>query len=109
MDTTDFNFEFYTEGFEEDPAIVAETRNRLEALTANHDDITGASVGLDEVTGSETPYLYRARVNVYMRPNDIVAVEKAPSIGQALDGALDAVERQVRQQREKLRERWKQP
>jgi hypothetical protein len=44
-----------------------------------------------------------------MRPEDVVAVEKGKAAEVALKGALDAVERQVRQRRDKLRQPWKQP
>lgn len=64
---------------------------------------------MEELTGSETPHSYQARVVVYMRPNDIAAVEKAPNPTTALQQALTTVERQVREYRQKLSERWKQP
>ncbi|MFN2283648.1 MAG: hypothetical protein ACK2UQ_04450 [Anaerolineae bacterium] len=44
-----------------------------------------------------------------MLPDSVVAVEKQETEIGALKGALSAVERQVRDYREKLAERWKQP
>jgi hypothetical protein len=44
-----------------------------------------------------------------MRPDNLASVEKAETDEGALKGALTAVERQVRESREKLRETWKQP
>jgi ribosome-associated translation inhibitor RaiA len=44
-----------------------------------------------------------------MRPDNVAAVEKGETIEAALNGALAAVERQVREYRNKLRERWKPP
>jgi hypothetical protein len=39
----------------------------------------------------------------------VAAVEKDETIEGALSGALDAVERQVRERRTKLAEHWKEP
>jgi hypothetical protein len=46
---------------------------------------------------------------VYVRPDNVAAVEKGGKAEEALKGALDAVERQVREYRNKLSEPWKQP
>ena len=105
----EFEFEFYSEAPDVDGDLREEAERRLWDLTEGHDDITGASVGIDELTGSETPHLYQARVVVFMRPNNITAVEKEEVAEFALKKALSAVERQVYEAREKLRETWKQP
>ena len=82
---------------------------RLRKLSKGNTDVTGASIILEHsVEGANTPYLYRARVVTYTRPNDIAATEEADTPLAALKGALDGVERQVREKREKLREQWKQ-
>ncbi len=109
MSQTDFSFEFLSEIEQPDERLRIEAEQRLRELTEGHKDIIGASVALEELTGSETPHRYQARVVVYMRPNDIAAVEKAPEPRTALQQALTAVEGQVRKYREKLSERWKQP
>lgn len=105
----EFAFEFYTEVPDADDALRLETDRRLRTLTEGHTDITGASVALEELTGETTPNRFQARVVVYMRPDNIASVEKAETAEGALKGALSAVERQVRQARDKLRETWKQP
>jgi hypothetical protein len=64
---------------------------------------------MEELTGGTTPHRYEVRVVAYMRPEHVVAVEKQETVEGALKGALNAVERQVRELRDKLRERWKQP
>jgi len=112
VDTMDFTFEFYNEAalpeaLESELRVEAE--NRLRRLTEGHTDITGASVSVDELTSSATPHRYEVRVVAYMRPEYVAAVEKQETVEGALKGALGAVERQVRELREKLRERWKQP
>jgi hypothetical protein len=109
----DFTFEFHTgipdlrDAFESE--LRAEAERQLLALAEGHTDLVGASVVLEQPAQAESAYLYQARVVVYGRPDQIAAVEKDETLEGALRGALDAVERQVRERREKLAERWKQP
>jgi len=112
MTMMDFTLEFRNEvGL---PANVkaemrSEAEKRLYALLEGHTDIVGAEVAIEELTGDTTPHMYEARVVVYMRPESVVAVEKQETAIGALKGSLSAVERQVRQYREKLGEPWKRP
>jgi ribosome-associated translation inhibitor RaiA len=112
-DELDFTLELHTEVQALSDIVEAElwdeADTRLRALVQGHTDLTGASVVIDEPAHTERPYIYRARVVAYIRPEDIVAVEKADSMLAALKGALTAVERQVREKREKLGRRWQQP
>lgn len=112
MDTQDFRLEFYNEAplLEElELELAAEADSRFRELAEGHTDIVGASVSVEELTGKETPHRYRVRAMVYMRPEDVVAIEKQETVKGTLKGALSAVERQVREYRQKLSERWKQP
>ena len=86
-----------------------EAARRLRALREGHTDMTSAEVAIEELAIDTTAHLYEARVAVYMRPDSVVAVEKQQTEMGALKGALSAVERQVREYREKLAESWKQP
>lgn len=101
------DFEFHVKGIELENVQRAETEGRLQKLAADHTDITGASVAVEVLPAATTPYSYQARVVVYMRPNDIAAVEKQETAMGAVRGALDAVERHIREYRAKLREPWK--
>jgi hypothetical protein len=111
--TLDFTFEFHTEIPDLRDAYLYELRTKAErqllALSEGHTDLTGASIALEKPAEAESAYLYQARVVVYARPEHVAAVEKDETIEGALSGALDAVERQVRERRAKLAERWKQP
>ena len=109
MNIPDFDFEFYTEIPDPGDRLRAEARDRLLALTEGHDDIIGASVAMEELTAERTPNRFQARVVAFVRPDNIAASEKSDSAGGALNGALRAIERQVRERREKLRETWKRP
>ncbi len=109
MARLDFHIEFNVEIETVEEALLDETARRLRDLAGGHDDLTGASVALEELGGVETPYVYQARVVVYIRPDNVVAVEKDDALETALKGALDAVERQVRELRQKRGQSWQQP
>jgi len=103
----EFTLEFRVESESVEPEgeMRQEADSRLRALTYDHDDIVGAAVAVEEVTGSETPHLYETRVVVYMRPNNLTVVEKAPEALQSLQNALSTMERRVREERTRLREK----
>ena len=109
MALENFDFEFYTEISQDDAELWEEANERLRSLVNDHTDIIDASVSIEELTGSETPHRFEARVVIYMRPENIVAVDKNSHAMLALQNALDAVERQVREERAKRREQWKRP
>jgi ribosome-associated translation inhibitor RaiA len=84
--------------------LYTEAENRIHKLAEGHTDIIGASVNLTKPSaGTESPYLCQATVVLYVRPENIAAIEKQENPLLALKGALEAVERQVREKREKLR------
>lgn len=108
----DFEFEFYCKDIpniqlEDDLRIEAE--NHLQDLATGHSDMIGASVAVEKPAQRETAYIYQARVIAYIKPDNIVAIEKNDSAMAAIQGALNAVERQVRERREKFHEPWKRP
>jgi ribosome-associated translation inhibitor RaiA len=106
MTTIEFSFEFHSEIPDSDEALRAEAERRLLALTEGHDDLIGASLTMEELTGETTPHRYQATVVVFKRPDTVAATEKAETPEGALKGALSAVERQVRELRNRLREPW---
>jgi ribosomal subunit interface protein len=90
--------------------LETEVETRLHKLTKGHTDITGASIILEHIDKeAQSPYIFRARIVLYTRPEYIVADQDADTALGALKSALSAVERQVREKRDKLRETWKQP
>jgi len=105
MNQQQFPIEFKNDVNDDDLGQYIMIEERLRKLTKGHTDITGAAVTLEEpASGRNTPYVIEASIVVYSRPNYISATEKHSDPTQALKGALKAVERQVRQQREKLRD-----
>ncbi len=109
MAEVNFSYEFYTKIPDPNDEMRDMAESRLRALTEGHDDVTGAAVSMSELTHEETPNYFQARVVVYVRPTNIVAIEKDQSPLTALKNAISATERQVREKREKLRQQWKQP
>lgn len=78
-------------------------------LVKGNQDITGASIAAEEPAQGQTGHLFEARIVLYMRPSHIFASHKAESLEGALKGALQAIERQVREQRDKLGKPWQRP
>ncbi|CAM3270746.1 ribosome hibernation-promoting factor, HPF/YfiA family [Rhodothermus bifroesti] len=107
METPNIAFEYYSENHELTDALKAKVEQRIYKLAKKNRDITGVSVAVQQAERSQTPHAYRVRVVVYHRPENIAAVEVAPSVQEALLSALDSIERQVREHRRKLREQWK--
>jgi ribosome-associated translation inhibitor RaiA len=57
-----------------------------------------------QAQGRTTQYANEVTIRIYIRGEDIVATEQAEQPSAALQGALGAVERQVRQRRSKIRD-----
>jgi ribosome-associated translation inhibitor RaiA len=110
VETEDFTFEFNNKEVENlDEGVIDEAENRLRSLAEGKGDMVGAAVAVKRIAHGETPHWFQARVVVYIRGEDIVAFEKAESPEQALKGALEAAERQIRKRREKQGKPWERP
>ena len=94
----DYNIEVSTMGDE----FKRETERRLEELASSHSDMVGAAVALEKTADTQTYDLYRVRIVVYKRPQDIVVTKQDAHPMIALRDALDTLEEQVRTSREKL-------
>ncbi len=78
--------------------------DRLSKLAEGHSDMSGAAVNFKQPAKEhQTPYIYEVTIVVYMGSNDIAATEKGEQFQSTLDGALDAVERQVHERRKQER------
>ncbi|MEP7137858.1 MAG: HPF/RaiA family ribosome-associated protein [Chloroflexota bacterium] len=78
--------------------------DRISKLTEGHNDIEGAAVNFKQpAQGRETAHIYEVTIVVYMGKDHIAATEKGEQFLITLEGALDAVERQVHKHREQLR------
>lgn len=107
VDSLDLPIEFHVNGTAIDDRERSETIQRLSELSHGHKDVLGAAVTVEGIGRSERPRRYEATVVVDMRSEPIVADSKGATAQGALKDALDAVERQVRDRRQKLGETWK--
>ncbi|MDX9991291.1 MAG: HPF/RaiA family ribosome-associated protein [Anaerolineales bacterium] len=78
--------------------------DRLSKLAEGYHDISGAMVNFKQPAKErQTNYINEVTIIVYMGANHIAATEKGEHFESTLNGALDAVERQVREQRKQER------
>lgn len=104
MDRADFPIEFHNEI---DDVKKSENEfytlavDRLSELAEGYNDISGGVVNLKQPAKQrQAPYIYEVTIVVYMGSDHIAATEKGEQLESTLDGALDAVERQVHERRE---------
>jgi ribosome-associated translation inhibitor RaiA len=77
---------------------------RLNKLAEGHNDISDAVVNFKQPAKEHrTSYIYEVTIVVYMGTDHIAATEKGEQFRSTLDGALDAVEHQVREHRKQQR------
>jgi ribosome-associated translation inhibitor RaiA len=78
--------------------------DRISDLAQDHNDISGAMVNFKlPAKERETAYIYEITIVLYMGSDHIAATEKGEHFAATLNGALDAVERQVREHRKQQR------
>lgn len=78
--------------------------DRLSKLAEGHSDISGAVVNFKQPAQErKTAYIHEVTIVIYMGSQHIAATEKGEQFRATLDGALDAVERQVREGRKQQR------
>ena len=105
MGSSDFYIDYNIEMSGVKDEFRRETEQHLRELASSHSDIVGAAVSLEKTADTQTYDVYRVRILVYKRPQDIVVTKQDPNPMVALRDALDALEEQVRTSREKLAER----
>lgn len=111
MNELDFTIEFNSEGVDQttESQLFTEVDNELRQLAEGHNDLTGAAVNIRQPAQGESSYLYEATIVAYIKPEQLAASEKNEDPVSALKGALSALKRQVRQQREKKGRPWQKP
>ena len=102
MGSSDFYIDFNVEVSDVGDEFQRETEVRLRDLTSAHSDMVGAAVSLEKVADTQTYDVYRVRIIVYKRPQDIVVTKQDADPMLALREALDTLEEQIREAREKL-------
>jgi ribosome-associated translation inhibitor RaiA len=105
MGSSDFYIDFNIEVPNISDKFHRETEQRLRELVSSHSDLIGAAVALEKIADTETYDLHRVRILLYKRPQDIVVTKQDTDPMVALRDALDTIEEEVRESREKLAHR----
>ena len=105
MGSSDFYIDYNLEVSDVGDEFKREAEQRLQALAASHSDMIGAAVALEKTADTQTYDVYRVRIVVYKRPQDIAVAKEDSDPMVTLRNALDTLEEQVRASREKLSQR----
>jgi ribosome-associated translation inhibitor RaiA len=102
MGSSDFYVDYNIEVNDVGDEFKRETEQRLRELASSHSDMIGAAVALEKTVDTESYDVYRVRIVIYKRPQDIVVTKQDADPMVTLRDALDTLEGQVRASREKL-------
>lgn len=102
MGSSDFYIDYNIEVSDIGDEFKRETEQRLKELASSHSDMIGAAVALEKTVDTQTYDVYRVRIVVYKRPQDIAVSKQDADPMVTLRDALDTLEEQVRSAREKL-------
>jgi ribosome-associated translation inhibitor RaiA len=105
MGSSDFYIDYNIEVADMGDEFQQETERRLRDLASAHSDMVGAAVALEKVADTQTYDIYRVRIVIYKRPQDIVVTKQDADPMMTLRDALDTLEDQVRIARDKLAQR----
>ena len=105
MGSSDFYIDYNIEVSDVGDQFQQETEQRLRELASTHSDMVGAAVSVEKVADTQTYDVYRVRIVIYKRPQNIAVSKQEPDPMLALRDALDTLEEQVRESREKLAQR----
>jgi ribosome-associated translation inhibitor RaiA len=102
MGSSDFYIDYNIDVPEVSEEFKRETELRLRDLVADRSDVVGAAVALEKTVDTQSYDLFRVRIVLYMRPQDIVVTKEDEEPMLTLREVLDTLERQVRESRDKL-------
>ncbi|HET6566656.1 MAG TPA: HPF/RaiA family ribosome-associated protein [Rhodothermales bacterium] len=103
MQTTRFDVAYHSETPEFTDQLKDKVEKCLGKLAHGAKDIKGASVAICGDGGDSDPSLYRVRITLQQRAGQAMVVEKGGNVATTLNRALNTLERQVREKREKRR------
>jgi ribosome-associated translation inhibitor RaiA len=102
MGNSDFYIDYNIEVSDVGVEFKREIEQRLRELASPHSDMVGAAVALEKTADTQTYDVYRVRIIVYKRPQELAVSKEGTDPMVTLREALDALEEQVRDSREKL-------
>ena len=77
MGSSDFYIDYNIEVSEVGDEFKRETEQQLRELASSHSDMIGAAVAVEKTADTETHDIYRVRIVVYKRPQDIAVAKQA--------------------------------
>ena len=104
IQTLPFAIEYTSTTTDLTDALKERVEKRLAKLSRRHHDLTGASLAVDTLSGDTNVPMYRVRLVVYRRPENIAVVRKRPSVEAGVNDILDVMERQIRDRRARRRD-----
>lgn len=104
MEPTSFLIEYHSDTPELTDEVKAKIARKIEKLSRGNSDLTAASIAVTTNSGDSQPREYRMRILLTSKLADVTVTEKGGSLPSVVTEALDALERQVRQQRDRRRE-----
>ena len=102
MGSSDFYIDYNIEVSDVGDEFKRETEQRLQELAGSHTDMVGAAVALEKTVDTQSYDVYRVRIVVYMRPQDVAVSKEEADPMVALREVLETLESQIRTAREKL-------
>ena len=97
--------EFHLDNVKISQQLEQKVRDRFAVWKRGHHDITQAYVSLKQLSGKKSVHEYEAKIVLYHRPENIVAGHRASQIPEALTGAVQTIERQLRETRSAFRDK----
>src|SRR5690606_1030630 len=104
METTSFLIEYHSDTPELTDQLKAKIERRIEKLSRGNTDLTSASIAVTTNSGDSQPREYRMRILLTSKLADVAVTEKGESLPTVVTEALGALERQVRERRDRRRE-----
>jgi ribosomal subunit interface protein len=99
--------EFHLDNIKISEQLSSKVRDHIDEWSRGHHDISKVYVSLKQLSGKKTVHVYEAKIVLYHRPGNLVASQKSTVIPNALTGAIQAIERQLREHRSAFRDRRK--
>ncbi|MGE5462007.1 MAG: HPF/RaiA family ribosome-associated protein [Syntrophothermus sp.] len=105
MANSDFYIDYNIDVSEVGDGFKRETEQRLQDISTKNSDLVGAAVSLEKVADTTTYDVHRVRIVVYKRGKDVAVAKLDADPMVALREALDTLEKQIREARDKLAQR----
>jgi len=97
--------EFHLDNLKISQHLEQKVRDRYQDWKRGHHDITKAFISLKQLSGKKSVHEYEAKIVLYHSPDNLVAGHRSAAIPEALAGAVQAIERQLRESRATFRDK----